>query len=64
MIYTNTKLNNTYCRYHRYGSDHRHRFTRKWIKRDTFIVPISSSGLGMENRFKTFCGIIGYYKTR
>lgn len=66
MIYSNTKLNLTYCCYHKYGSDsvYRQRHSRHWIKHGTFIVPISNSNLGMENKLKTNCGTIGHNRTR
>lgn len=67
MIYSNAKLNNTYCRYHKYGSDsiYRQRFTRQWIiPKRKLRRPISNSNLGMEHKLKSNCGMKDCNRTK
>lgn len=73
MIYSNTKLNLTNCRYREYGSYsvYRRRHSGYWIQAKNkfcslkfLLLPISNSNLGMENKLKTNCGTIGYNRTK
>lgn len=66
MVYSNTKLNLTYCYHHKYGSDstYSQRHSRHWIKtKFKLLRPISNSNLGISYRVKSNCGMKGYNRT-
>lgn len=69
--YSNTKLNRTYNRFHKYGSDriYRRRFTKMlgstiYVMGQYHRLIIANSNLGMNQQIKTTTGDHGFYYTR